>query len=110
MFEELEKIIKNKWEKLEKEEKESVREKDEELKKSIKSSIMKLNAYKDFKIEYKLFKRDLGKILFTEEEENVLLFNFFQKWSFIFVAILNLDISNTFLLSFTNECLMELLE
>lgn len=112
MFEEIEQIIKNKWEDLEKQEVSEKDKRDEDAKKHFKSLIIKLSAYKDFKVEYKKIKRDLKQehFLFTKEEQDTIMFNFFQKWAFIFTAILNLDISNIFILSYANESLSELME
>lgn len=109
MLEEIEQIIKNKWEDLEKQE---ASKRDEDAKKHFKSLIIKLSAYKDFKVEYKKIKRDLKQeqFLFTKEEQDTIMFNFFQKWAFVFTAILNLDISNVFILSYANESLSELVE
>lgn len=103
-LEQINKIIKEKWQDLEL----------EDSKERLKDLVINLHSIEDFEKEY-LFtiekieeKEESGEI--TQEQIDEHMKGFFEKWSFIFLSVLNLDISNPFLFFYMFESLLEIEE
>lgn len=93
-------IIKSKWQELE------VRDNKEKL----KELVMNLHSFDDYEKEY-LFtaeKIEEKEDELTEEEIDRHMKSFFEKWSFVFLSIMNMDIQNPFLFSYMFETLLEI--
>ena len=104
VIDEITEILQNKWEELEKEELE------EKNITKLMDIVVNLDAINDFEKEYAhSISEGLKRKLSGKEIESV-LFSVYEKWTFIFCAILNLDLTNPFVLTYMHEALMGLME
>ena len=101
-------IINKKWNELEKQTK--ISNFDEQVEKLLEI-ISDLDSIDDFTKEYERYQDEIEKInVLTEEQIDELFESFYQKWTFIMCAILNLDISNPYILLFMQEALIQFSE
>ena len=109
MIDKIKEILENKWAELESQDEDKIFE---EQKRKLMDIVVNLDAINDFSREYEHYKKDLEKkkAVLTEQQTEILMSSIYRKWTFIFCAILNLDLTNPFVLSYMHEALMELME
>jgi len=97
---EIKSILENKWNQLEV----------EDNKEKLKELVMQLNAIEDFSREYQFTteKIESGEVDLSQEQIDEHMYSLIEKWSFLFAAILNLDIQNPFITSYMFETLLDI--
>ena len=104
-------IIENKWNELDKQEEELQEEAEKSIER-LSEVIVNLDAINDFEKEYDHYVREIEKkeSELTDEQIESLMFSLYEKWTFIFCAMLNLDINNPFILTYMHEAILSLTE
>jgi deoxyhypusine synthase len=114
MIDVINEIINKKWKELEAQEsiEETMNNAEEEGIERLAELVVNLEAINDFEREFShyLEKIEEKEDELTEEQIDALFFGLYEKWTFIFCAILNLDISNPYILTYMHQALMSLME
>lgn len=114
MIDVINEIINKKWKELEAQEsiEETMEKAEEEGIERLAELVVNLEAINDFEREFShyLEKIEEKEDELTEEQIDALLFGLYEKWTFIFCAILNLDINNPYILTYMHQSLMSLME
>lgn len=103
-------ILEDKWKELEKEE--NLQKSADESIQRLSEIIVNLDAINDFEREYDYYVEQIEKKEEepTDEQIEGLMFGLYEKWTFIFCAMLNLDINNPFVLTYMHGAIVTLVE